>query len=71
MMIVSDKEIFCLDMFGTFGAGDISVFGKRKGTHVILIYYVAGYGVSLSFKEVTSPQYVACFIMETYDFAFS
>ena len=41
MMIVSDKEIFCLDVFGTLGTGDISVFGKRKGTHVILIYDVA------------------------------
>ena len=70
MMVVSNKEIFGLDVFGTLGAGDISVFGKRKGTHVILIYDVAGYGISLSFKEVSSPQDVACFIMETYDFAF-
>jgi hypothetical protein len=34
---MADKETFCLDVFGAFGARDIAIFSKRKGTHVILI----------------------------------
>ena len=35
-MVMLDKEIFGLDMFGTFGAGCMTILLEGESTHVVL-----------------------------------
>jgi hypothetical protein len=51
-----DKEIFGLDMFGTFGAGCTAILLEGESTHVVLENDIFINSVALSFKEMASPQ---------------
>ncbi len=56
-------------MFGTFQAGDITIFGKGKSTHVVLINNISCDSISLRFKEMACPQNIARLIIEADKFA--
>ena len=55
MVVVSNEEIFGLDMFGSFGTGDVTVFGKGKSAHIVLKDNIGGNSIPLSFHEVACP----------------
>jgi hypothetical protein len=70
-VIMTDVEVFSLDVFSAFGAGNIAILGQRESTHVVLIDNVGSNGVTLCLKKMTGPQDVARFVMKANDFAFS
>jgi hypothetical protein len=37
-----DEEVFGLDVFGTFGAGDMAIFFERETAHVVLEDNISG-----------------------------
>ena len=69
MMKMANKEVLGLDVFRSFGTRYVTIFGKGKRTHVVLIDNV-GFDV-VSFKELACPKHVTNFIVETDNFALS
>ena len=70
IVIMADIEILRLDVLSSFGARNITIFGKREGAHVVLEHNIGGDRVTLSFEEMSGPEDVACFVVETNEFAF-
>ena len=68
---MSNEEVFGFNMFGPLRAGNIAIFCQRKCTHIVLIDDVSFDFVSLSFKELTSPEDITDFFVESDDFAFA
>ena len=60
---VTNEEVFCFDVFGSFRTGDISVFGQGKSTHIVLIDDVGVDFVALGFKELTRPEDIPNFVI--------
>ena len=71
VVIVANKEIFCLNMLCPFGAGNVAIFSQGKGAHVVLIYDVCVDFVTLGFEELTSPKNITYFVIKTNDFTFT
>ena len=55
MAVVSNEEIFGLDVFGSFGTGDVTVFRKGESAHIVLKDNIGGNSIPLSFHEVARP----------------
>jgi hypothetical protein len=53
--VVSNEEIFGLDVFGSFGTGDVTVLCKGKSAHIVLKDNIGGNSIPLSFHEVARP----------------
>jgi hypothetical protein len=70
-VIVTDIKILGFDVFGTFRAGDITIFGKGESTHVVLINNISCDRISLRFKEMACPQNITRLIVEADKFALS
>ena len=51
-----DEEIFCFDVFSAFGARDMTIFGKRKSAHVVLVDDVSVDFITVGLEEMTSPK---------------
>ena len=68
---MTNEEVFGFNMFGPLRAGNIAIFCQRKCTHIVLIDDVSFDFVSLSFKELTSPEDITDFVVESDDFAFA
>ncbi len=68
---MTNEEVFCIDVLGSFRTGDITVFSQGKSTHIVLIDDVGFDFVALGFKELTGPEDIANFVIETDDFAFA
>ncbi len=66
-----NEEVFGFNMFGPLRAGNIAILCQRKCNHIVLIYDVSFDFVSLSFKELTSPEDITDFVVESDDFAFA
>ncbi len=66
-----NKETFCLDVFGTFRARNISILCQGESAHVVLVYNICLNLVALSFKKVTHPKNVAGLVVETNDLTLS
>ena len=60
---MTNEEVFCFDVLGSFRTGDISVFGQGKSTHIVLIDDVGFDFVALGFKELTCPEDIANFVI--------
>jgi hypothetical protein len=58
-----NKEIFCLDMFGTFGARCTTVLFKGESTHIIMKNNIFIDCLSLHFEEMTGLENVARLVM--------
>jgi hypothetical protein len=54
-MVMLNKEILHLGMFGMFRAGGTTTLFKGEGTHIVLEDYVLLDSVPLSFKKMASP----------------
>ena len=55
VMVMLNKEILHLGMFGTFRAQGTTTLFKGEGTHIVLEDYVLLDSVPLSFKKMASP----------------
>ena len=55
MVVVSNEEIFGLDVFCSFGTGDVTVLCKRKSAHIVLKDNIGGDSIPLCFHEVACP----------------
>ena len=66
-----NEEVFRFDMFGPFRTGDITIFRQRTSAHIVLIDNIGLDFVALCFKELSRPEDIADFIIETDDFAFA
>ena len=60
---MTNKKIFCLDVFGAFRTGDIAVFSQGKSAHIVLIDDVGFDFVALGFEEMTCPEDVTNFVV--------
>ena len=67
-MIVSNKEIFRLDVLSLFGAQNIAIFSQGKYSHVVLKNNVFGNSVTLCFEKIPCPEDVVHLILKTKDF---
>ena len=68
---MTNKEVFGFNMFGTFRAGDIAILCQRESTHMVLIDYIGVDLVALGFEELSCPEDISDFIIQTNDFAFA
>ena len=68
---VSYKKIPCVDMFGSFRTGDIAILCQRKSTHIVLIDDIGVNFIALGFKELTRPEDITDFIVQTDDLTFA
>ena len=71
IMKMTNEEVFGFNIFGPLRAGNIAILRQRKCTHIVLIADVSFDFVSLSFKELTSPEDITDFVVESDDFAFT
>ena len=71
VVIMTNEKVFCLDVFGAFRTGDISVFSQGKSAHIVLIDDVGFDFVTLGFEELTSPKNITDFVIKTNDFTFA
>jgi hypothetical protein len=69
--IVTNKEIFRLNIFGPFGAGNVAIYSQGEGAHVVLIDDVYVDLVTLGFEELTSPMNITYFVIKANDFTFA
>ena len=53
--VMFDEEVFCFDVFSSFGAGDAAILFKRERAHVVLVDDIIQDNVTLGFKEMASP----------------
>ena len=61
---MTNEEVFCFDMFGPFRT-------QRKSAHIVLVDDIGLDFVALGFEELSRPEDIADFIIETDDFAFA
>ena len=55
IIVMFDEEVFRLDVFSLFGAGDVAVLFKRERAHVVLVDDIIRDCVTLGFKEMVCP----------------
>ena len=60
---MTNKEVFCFDMFGPFRTGDIAILCQRKSAHIVLVDDIVLDFVALGFEELSRPEDIANFII--------
>ena len=71
-MKVVYEEIFCLNVFCTFGTRHITILGQGEGAHIVLVNNV-GLNIltlGLVLVELTRPKNVARFVIQSNNLAF-
>jgi hypothetical protein len=71
VVIMTNEKVFCLDVFGAFRTGDISVFSQGKSAHIVLIDDVGFDFVTLGFEKMTCPEDITNFVIKADEFAFT
>ena len=60
---MTNKEVFCFDMFGPFRTGDIAILCQRKSAHIVLVDDIVLDFAALGFEELSRPEDIANFII--------
>ena len=60
---MTNEEVFCLDMFGSFRTGDIAILCQRKSAHIVLVDNIGLDFLALGFEELSHPEVIADFII--------
>ncbi len=63
LVVMLNEEIFCLDMFSSFGTRNVTCFFKGKSAHIVLENNIGRYHVAFCFKKMTCPQKITQFII--------
>jgi hypothetical protein len=53
--VMFDEEVFCFDVFSSFGAGDATILFEGESAHIVLIYDIIQNCVTLGFEEMACP----------------
>jgi len=71
LVVMTNEEVFGFNMFGPFRTGDISIVCQRKSTHIVLIDDIGVNFIALGFKELTRPEDITNFIVQSDDLTFA
>jgi hypothetical protein len=63
LIVMLNEEIFCLNVFCSCVARNVTVFFKGKSAHVFLENNIGRYRVALCLKEMTCPKDITQFII--------
>jgi hypothetical protein len=68
---MENVKVFCFVMFCARRTGDITIFGKGKGAHIVMEDYISQDSVTLSFKKMACPEDITGFIVKANKFTLS